>query len=260
MSRPTLAAYTYVYNCRRIDYPFVESIQSSLLIADRVFVCDAFSTDGTWEVLTHLARTDPRLEIMQHPWGTHYRIQGQICNGILEGIGTRYDYAIQIQGDEIVCEWSVEPFRRDLEIMRRDGWKLGRPKYVHLCPDYHTRFPFIYERKAVLSRTDGRIRYDRDSDACSLAGAPWYDSSLEIMHVGKVQMGREREALVKELTMQEMYRSLGCFPDPKFVAQRERGTVDYREAFTAAEFTRYTGPWPAVLLPRIIKAEGRWPV
>lgn len=256
MGKLMLAAYTYVRDCKKIDYPFVESIQSSLVIADRVFVCDCMSTDGTWEALQSLAACDTRIEIMRHPWGEHYRVQGQICNGILERIEAEgYDFAIQVQADEIVCEWTVEAFRRDLANLPASV-KLARPRYTHLCPDYRTRFPFIYERKAVLSRCRTGMRYDPDSDACSIAGGETADVALELMHVGKVQIGREAEALEKELTFQKLYRDLG-FPDPKFLAQQATGKVDYRKAFTAAEFTPYTGPWPAAILPRIARAEGR---
>jgi len=254
----TLAAYTYVRNCVKIDYPFVESILSSLLIADRVFVCDCESTDGTWETLQALARSDTRIEIMRHPWGDHYRIQGQVCNGILERIDAEgYDWAIQVQADEIVCEWTIAPFRQDLANLPGDV-KLARPSYTHLCPDYRTQFPFIYRSKAVVSRCRAGMRYDPNSDACSMAGGETWGVALELMHVGKVQVGREREALAKELEFQKLYTTLG-FPDPKFLAQAESGRVDYRAAFTAAEFTPYAGPWPAVILPRIARAEGRLP-
>lgn len=257
MKRPMVGSYTYVRDCIKIDYPFVESIQSALLIADRVFVCDAYSTDGTWETLEALAACDTRIAIMRHPWGEHYRIQGQICNGMIERIEAEgYDFAIQVQADEIVCEWTVEAFRRDLAGMFADPHsRLGSPRYIHLCPDYRTKFPFIYERKSILSRCGRGLRYDPNSDGCSIAG-PTVNLGLELHHVGKVQLGRERQALQKELEFQKMYVELG-FPDPKFLAQEESGKVDYRTAFTGAEFTPYDGPWPAAIIPRIARSEGK---
>lgn len=250
----TLGVYTYVRDCVAIDYPFVESIQSSLLIADRVFVCDCHSTDGTWETLQALAAVDTRIELMRHPWGDHYRVQGQICNGMLERItAENYDFALQVQADEIVCEWTATAFRNCLLGMFDGNYPLGTPAYTHLCPDYRTQFPFIYRRKAVLSRCSTGARYDPDSDGCSMAGGAVFDTPLEIMHVGKVQQGRADKALRKELEFQELYRDLG-FPDPKFIAQEPAGAVDYRAAFAGAEFTPYAGPWPAVLLPRIVRA------
>ena len=171
MSKLMLGVYTYVRDCVKIDYPFVESIQSTLLIADRVFVCDAYSTDGTWEILQALAACDTRIQIMRHPWGDHYSVQGRICNGMLERITAEgYDFALQVQADEIVCEWTIESFRRDLEHMHVTNIGLGRPRYIHLCPNYRTEFPFIYDRKAVLSRCSHQLRYDGDSDACAMVG------------------------------------------------------------------------------------------
>lgn len=247
-----LAAYTYTHNCKRIDYPFVESVISSLSLADRVFVCDCESTDGTLETLQAMAASDNRIELLQHSWGTHYRVQGQICNMMLDRIErSGYDYAIQVQADEIVCEWTIAAFRRALESRPAHG----SPKYRHFCPDYRTTWPFIYERKAVLTSCRSGLRYDPDSDACSVPAVE-RAVPLELHHVGKVQLNREEQALIKELTHQEMYRDLG-FPDPKFIAMKEAGRVNYPQAFADSVFTPYTGPHPAVLLPRIMRAEGK---
>lgn len=253
----TVAVYTYTRNCVKIDYPFLESVQSSLLIADRVFVCDCESTDGTWEVLQAAARADNRIEVMRHPWGDHYRVQGQVCNGMLERIEAEgYTWALQVQADEVVCEWTAPAFREDLRQMAHGRLTLGRPLYRHFCPDYRTTWPFIYDRKSVLSSCKKGHRYDANSDACSLPPSEWsYKLGLEIHHVGKVSVGREEKALAKELEFQEMYRDLG-FPDPKFLAQRDLGRVDYVAAFGPEKFTPYHGPHPSVLLPRIMRTEG----
>lgn len=254
MSRPSIAAYTYSHNTLRYRYPILEAVQSALLLADRVFWCDCDSTDGTWELAQAAAKADPRIEVMRHPWGDHYTVLPHVANELLEAIGTRYDWALQVQADEVLCEWTIEPFRRDLAILTRDKWQLARPFYRNFCPDYQTTFPFIYDRKPVLSRTTSGLRWDTRGDACSLVGAAWYDLSLEFHHYGKVQVGREREALLKELEFQAMYKDLG-FPDAKFLDQRESGVVDYRKAFAGASFAEYAGPHPAVMLRRIMGAE-----
>lgn len=254
----TLAVYTYTRNCKAIDYPFVESIQSSLMVADRVFVCDCYSDDGTWEVLQAMAATDNRIEVMRHPWGDHYRIQGQVCNGMLERIDAEgYNFSLQVQADEIVCEWTIPAFRSELNGWKGSKWSAtAAPKYRHFCPDYRTTWPFIYEHKAVAAPCRKGWRYDANSDACSLPSTHPTACALELHHIGKVSLGREEVALKKELEFQEMYRSIG-FPDPKFIAQKESGKVDYRKAFEGAVFSPYKGPHPAVLIPRIARAEGR---
>lgn len=253
--KPMLAAYTYAYNVLKIDYPIVESIQSSLVLADRVFVCDCESTDGTRELLEAVAAADNRVQLMSHPWGTHYRVQGRICNFMLERIEAEgYDYAVQVQADEVVCEWTVAPFLAELAA----GFRVGSPKYRHFCPDYRTTWPFIYERKPVVTACKAKLRYDANSDGCGVTGGSPNPVSLELHHVGKVQLGRERQALDKEITFQQLYKELG-FPDPKFLAQRGAGVVDYVKAFEGATFTPWVGPHPAALLPRIMRAEGRLP-
>lgn len=239
----SLAAYTYTYNCERIKYPYKACIESALSVADEVFWCDCGSTDGTHEVAAEWASRDKRLHILNHDWGTHFSIQPKICNHILREIGTRFDWSMLLQGDEVAAEWTFHDFRSQLDHLP-SHIQLARPHYTNFCPDPWTTWPFIYDRKAVICRTGKGIRWDTAGDACSLAGLPQADVGLEIFHYGKVQLGREREALHKELTFQELYRSKG-FPDPKFVAQQKQDRVDYPEAFAGATFTPYTGPHPS---------------
>lgn len=241
----TLGAYTVVHNCERILYPWKASILSSLALADRVFVCDAMSDDGTWEYLQEWAVREPRLEIMRHSWGTHHTILPTICNGILENRTLQaMDFAIQIQADEVVAEWSIKP-TRDWLNNETASVVLGCPHYTHFCPDVHTTWPFIYERKAVLSRNSSRLRWStaKGGDACSLVGAEWHNIPLEVFHYGKVQTGRQSEALHKEVTMQAMYKDLG-FPDPKVMSQVQSGKLDYMQVFDPTVFTPYQGNHP----------------
>ncbi len=276
--RPTLAVYIFGHDLDKIAYPYLESIHSALLLTNlinsladesdlcpaRVYYCDCDSTDETVDHITGRFAADidcGELVILEHPWGEHHTIQAHICNFILDAIGESVTFALKLDADEVLHERSYPVFAAELVHMQQNFISLGRPRYTHFTPDFDTTFPFIYDSKAVLARTGARLRFDtgRGGDACALGGAAEFQTSLEIYHYGKVATGREREALYKEWTFQQMYTELG-FPDPKVEAQREQGYLDYAQVFDVSkgkgEFTPFKGSHPKVVQSWINKL--RW--
>lgn len=263
MTTPTVACYLFGYNLDAIQYPWRESIASATDLADAVYfaACDP----DTLTAATALAEHNPKLHIVEDSWGTHFSVQAYIANRLLDAIGTKYDFALKLDADEVLHESSFESFRADLRAMRGGCVSLGRPEYVHFCPDFETTWPFIYRTKAVLSFTISGIRFNTNpaagnADACALGGAREFQTSLVIHHYGKVQIGREREALHKEVTFQELYRELG-FPDPKVVAQVQQGYLDYNVVFDVArkqgQFSSFAGTHPVFVRQWIKKMELR---
>lgn len=104
--KPTISGYITAYNCERQGYPYVQSIRSMLQFADEVCVVDGGSTDGTWETLTTLSASDPRVKIKQVPrdWshprfalfdGMQKAEARSMCSG---------EFCWQMDSDEIVHE------------------------------------------------------------------------------------------------------------------------------------------------------------
>lgn len=250
--KPSLAVFLFGFNLDAILYPWREAIASASDLADAVFfaACDY----ETYFEAYQLAEKNPKLHVSEDDWEGDYRVQAHIANRLLDAIGTQYDFALKLDADEVLHEDSFDKFREDLEIMARGGWLLGRPHYTHLCPDDRHEFDFIYRSKSVLSWTSANFRFStgKGGDACALGGAPEYQTRLEIMHLGKMQTGREREALVKEYEFQKKYVELG-FPDKIVVKQWEQdGFVNYDEIFAEAhrrgEFRDYNGPYPKYVM------------
>jgi len=246
MKRPSLAVYLFGYKLDAIAYPWRASIDSALELAERVYFapCD----DETEAAARDMH--EARLSIHPHAWGDHYTIQAHIANFLLDHIGTTYDYALKLDTDEVLCEWSFLGFYNELIYMKSADYKLGRPHYTHFCPDDKTTFPFIYSSKAVLSDTAAGLRFSAGpgGDACALGGSPEFQTHLEVFHYGKMHMGRRREALVKEHEFQKLYVELG-FPDPKVEALwKNDGYMDYERVFDVSksqgEFRAYRGQHP----------------
>ena len=255
----TVACYLFGHNLEVIRYPWRESILSALDLAGprgAVYFCLTPETnDGTYEALT-AAFVQPlatgQLQLRSHPWGTHHTIQAHICNYLLDEIGTQYDYALKLDADEVLYEDQWPQLQEDLAWMRERGYKLGKPHYTHLMGDDRHEFDFIYRSKAVLmdTRAGYRFRTDRGGDACALAGGLEYQTRLEVLHLGKMAMGREVQALHKEREFTKLYEELG-FPDPKVKAQWDQGYLDYTRVFdhdiAAGRVRPFSGPYPRYL-------------
>lgn len=255
---PSLSVYLFGHNLEKIKYPYLASIASALALTSvtnnvpSVYYCECESEDDSLE---RILRCFPRelesgaLQIRNHKWGTHHTIQAHICNYLLDEIGTKTDFALKLDADEVLAEWSFTRFMADLENIVYRPRVLAKPHYTHFCPDDKTTFPFIYQSKAVLSKTKNGFRYDlgKGGDACALSGAPEVQTSLEVFHFGKMAMGREREALYKEVEFTKLYYDMG-FPDPRVEVQKENGYLDYmkvfEDAYNLGNFSEYHGPYP----------------
>jgi len=102
----TVSGYTTTKNCISQSYPFVQSIKSMLGFCDQVVVVDGGSTDGTWQKLEELAKSDKRITISKNTrdWN-HKRF------AVFDGLQKAYarslcigDWCWQQDSDEVVHE------------------------------------------------------------------------------------------------------------------------------------------------------------
>lgn len=63
-----LSGYTAVHNAISGDYPVVECARSMLPVCNEVVIADCDSTDGTLQMLTKFAATEPKVRIISIPW------------------------------------------------------------------------------------------------------------------------------------------------------------------------------------------------
>lgn len=248
----TLSAYLFGHNLVDILYPFMPSIESALeltrfvngpAVGAKVWfaVCDC--SDDTEVAIRDKFGGEIKsgeLKVVYHEWGNTHYTQVEICNFLLDHIGESTNYALKLDADEVVHEDSFRMFQEDLEQLAATRWSLARPHYTHLL-DESRETDFIYRSKSVISKTSSGIRYS-DNDACALGGAPEAQTRLEIEHLGKYQIGRRREALLKEITFTRLYADIG-FPDPKVVAQLDQGYIDYDKIFENAQHLGHIRPW-----------------
>ena len=108
--KSTISGYTTVYNCESQGYPYLRSIASLLQFCDEVCVVDGGSTDGTWETITSLSASDPRVKIkrIERDWN-HPRFA--IFDGMQKAAARSMcagEFCWQMDSDEVVHEDDVK--------------------------------------------------------------------------------------------------------------------------------------------------------
>lgn len=108
--RPKISGYITTYNCEKQGYPYDRSIRSMLQFCEEVCVVDGGSTDGTWEKLVEMSKTNPSIKTKQvvRDW-THPR--HAVFDGMQKAEARKMcagDFCWQMDSDEVVHEDSVD--------------------------------------------------------------------------------------------------------------------------------------------------------
>ena len=250
-----LTSHLITYNCVTIKYPFIQSILSVLPISQEVIVVDCGSTDGTVEAIREIG--GGKITIFRGHWGDKSEVLSEMTNLAISKVGTPFH--MQIQADEVLHEDSYGALRETLWQLTMGKYRAAYVNYLHFIADFRTTFGFMYDKAVRITRTDSGFK--STGDAVQFVG-PGYvaDSNIWFYHYGKVHLGREQEAAVKEYNFQRMFEHLGLgFPDPLIVAAYERGQIDYREVFATAirrgELRVFAGTHPQVMREYITRLE-----
>lgn len=101
-----VSGFTFVRNAIKYDYPIIEAIRSIEPLCDEIIVAVGDSEDGTLELIEGIQ--NPKIKIIQTTWDDSLRKDGQVLaietNKALAAISPESDWAIYIQGDEVLHE------------------------------------------------------------------------------------------------------------------------------------------------------------
>lgn len=99
-----ISGFTFIRNGLKLDYPFIEAIQSILPICDEMVVVIGNSEDETKDTI--LALNEPKIKIIETIWDDNLREGGKILAQQTD-IALQHitgDWGFYIQGDEVLHE------------------------------------------------------------------------------------------------------------------------------------------------------------
>jgi len=118
----TISGFSYIRNGFKYQYPFLQSIQSLLLLCDEVVVAVGQSEDGTREAIADLQKNNPQLHIIDTVWDEQLRQSGKVfaqqanialraCTG---------DWVFNLQADELVHENDIPLIKKTIAEIHND--------------------------------------------------------------------------------------------------------------------------------------------
>jgi glycosyltransferase involved in cell wall biosynthesis len=111
-----ISGFTIVRNAIKYDYPILEAIYSIAPLCDEIIVAVGKSDDETLKLIQSIKL--PQLKIIETVWDDTLRQGGQVLaketDKALAVVSSDSDWAIYIQGDEILHEEGLERLKKQL--------------------------------------------------------------------------------------------------------------------------------------------------
>jgi glycosyltransferase involved in cell wall biosynthesis len=163
-----ISGFTFIRNAIRYDYPIREAILSILPLCDEVIVMLGNSDDGTRELLESIG--DHRIKIFDSVWDDSLREGGRVLavetDKALDKISPDSDWAIYIQGDEVLHEHGYEALRDAMTKYKDDKRVEGlllRYHHFYGSYDYVGDSRRWYRNEIRVIKNDKSIRSYRDA-------------------------------------------------------------------------------------------------
>lgn len=264
-----LGIYCFIRNGIKYDYPFIESIESAIPIADQIVINECSSEDNTLAVLQALKEKYPeKIKIIRDDWVTHHSQLSARGNTCIPHLTTQWHW--QLQADEVLHEKDYEDIRRVLTDSIDKPIDAFKVHYWHFMANYETEFDFCYVKAARIARRG--TNWWLSGDAAEISGGDTRKlvdltpgggqvlglkelSDIRVFHYGKVKEGKI--GWQKEWDFTHLYTDIG-FPDPKMMEMKEKfgeEFCDYVYIFEGAidrgEVRHFTGTHPKVMSERI---------
>lgn len=133
-----VAGFSFIRNAEKFDYPIKEALLSILPLCDDIYVAVGNSEDNTLELVKSIS---PKIKTYNTEWDDSLRKGGRVLavetDKALAQINDSYDWAVYIQGDEVLHEDGIEPIRKAMKDYQNqdpvDGLLL---KYRHFYGSY----------------------------------------------------------------------------------------------------------------------------
>jgi len=159
-----VSGFSFIRNGSRLNYPFIESIESALPICDEFVIAVGAGNDDTRERIVALG--EPKIRIIDTVWNPILKRQGFVLaqQKMIAQYNCTGDWAFYIEGDEVLHEDDREAVRAAMERHLDDPrvealWFdyvhfYGDPNYVALGHSYYRREARIIRNTIRTATTD----------------------------------------------------------------------------------------------------------
>ena len=172
-----VVGFTFIRNAIKYDYPIEEAIRSILPICDKVIVSVGNSEDDTRKLVENIAPN--RIEIIDTVWDEALREGGKVLavetDKAKAALPDDTDWAIYIQGDEVLHEDGLEAIRNQMLASKDDGRVEGLLfDYQHFYGsyDYVGDSTQWYNKEVRIIKNDPDIYSFRDAIGFQKKGRP----------------------------------------------------------------------------------------
>lgn len=247
-----VSGFTFVRNGIKLDYPFIESINSLLPLVDELIVVCGNSEDGTRSAIENIS--SQKIKIIDSVWDDSLREGGKVLavetNKALDHISPNANWAFYLQADEVVHEDDYEfihsAMKNNLYDKSIDGLLFH---YIHFYGTYRfygdTRR--WYRKEIRIIRNDRQIRSWRDAQGFRKDGKKLCVKQVDarIFHYGWVKPPDKQQ-----LKQQSFHR---LWHDDQWMKKNvgDAAEFDYSGIDSLSVFT---GTHPAVMKQRIESA------
>lgn len=246
-----VVGFTFIRNAIKYDYPIKEAIESILPLCDQVIVAVGNSDDETRALVEQIAPS--RIHIIDTVWDDSLREGGKVLavetDKAKAAIPPEADWAIYIQGDEVLHENGLDAIRKAMEDSKDDRRVEGLLfDYQHFYGsyDYVGDSAQWYSKEVRIIKNDPEIYSFRDAIGFQKKGRPLRvkRSGGTIHHYGWVKDPRIMQQ------KQESFNKL--WHDDNWVNEN----IATAEAFDYSDIdalNKFTGTHPKVMQERIAR-------
>lgn len=110
-----VSGFTFLKNGSTLGYPFVESIRSALPLCDEFIIALGRCDDDTEALLNQI--DDPKIRIIHTTWNDKMQDRGYVYGQqkMIAHFNCTGDWALYIEGDEVLHENEIESIRGNME-------------------------------------------------------------------------------------------------------------------------------------------------
>ena len=245
-----VSGFTFVRNAVKYDYPIVEAVRSILPLCDEVVVAVGRSDDDTLDLVRSIG--SPKVRIVETVWDDSLREGGRVLavetDKAFRAISPTADWAVYIQGDEVLHEDGLAALRAAMERWRDDRRVEGLLldyRHFYGSYDYLGAALHWYRREVRVVRNDPETFSWRDAQGFRRRPAQKLRVKrvdAVIHHYGWVKHPAAMQG--KQTTFNKYWH------DDAWMKEHVADVAEY--AYEGKEpLVRFQGTHPAVMQPRI---------